>query len=159
MVKDFFYGRTLTKFFSHTCLVLIPKVESPTTFFQLRPISLSNFSSKVISKIVSNRLTNLLPKIISKNQTGFIKGRLITENILLTQEIIQNIKSKNKGGNVVIKLDMVKAYDKVSSQFLTFVLRKMGFTKNFTNMILRLFSNVWYSIIINGTRYNFFLIY
>lgn len=97
MVKDFFDGRILTKLFSHTCPVLIPKVESPTTFSQLRPMSLSNFSSKVISKIVSNRLINLLPKIISHNQIGFIKGSLITENIILTRKIIQNIKSKNKG--------------------------------------------------------------
>lgn len=57
----------LTKYFTHTCLVLIPKVESPSTFSQLRPINLSNFSNKIISKIISNRLTDLLPSIISEN--------------------------------------------------------------------------------------------
>ncbi|XP_075084712.1 uncharacterized protein LOC142167967 [Nicotiana tabacum] len=57
-------------------------------------------------------LNSILPKIISDNQTGFLKGRSITENVLLAQKIIQGIGKKNFGGNTVIKLDMAKAYDR-----------------------------------------------
>lgn len=46
-VQDFFNGKKLSKYFSHTCLALIPKIESPQTFSVMRPISLSNFSSKI----------------------------------------------------------------------------------------------------------------
>lgn len=56
----------------------------------------------------------MLHKIISVNLTSFIKGRNIVENILLTQEIIRNINKRNKHRNVVVKLNMKKAYDRVS---------------------------------------------
>ncbi|XP_060190498.1 uncharacterized protein LOC132619683 [Lycium barbarum] len=55
---------------------LIPKVDSPANFSDLRPISINNFSSKIITKILSKRLNPLLPFIISENQSGFLKGNL-----------------------------------------------------------------------------------
>nr|XP_009771337.1 PREDICTED: uncharacterized protein LOC104221892 [Nicotiana sylvestris] len=113
-VQAVFNDRRLAKFFSHTCLVLIPKVDSPCSFSDLRPISLSNFTAKIISKILSKRLNPILGKLISENQSGFVKGRLITENILLAQEIAQGVNKKNRGGNVIIKLDMTKAYERIS---------------------------------------------
>ncbi|XP_019251288.1 PREDICTED: uncharacterized protein LOC109230219 [Nicotiana attenuata] len=58
---------------------------------------------------------------------GFVKGRSIVENILLTQEITTDIRMRGKPANVVIKLDMAKAYNRVSWLFLTKVLRQMGF--------------------------------
>ncbi|XP_060170402.1 uncharacterized protein LOC132601318 [Lycium barbarum] len=155
-VKAFFTGTFLTKYYTHTNLVLIPKVPSPTTLDQLRPISLCNVSNKIISKILSTRIATLLPKLISDNQSGFVKGRLITENILLTQEIVHGMKQANQGGNIIIKLDMSKAYDKLSWSFLTAVLRKMKFSEQFIDLIARLISDNWYSILINGTRYGFF---
>ncbi|KAL3377123.1 hypothetical protein AABB24_003501 [Solanum stoloniferum] len=51
---------------------------------------------------------------------------------------------------------MSKAYDKLSWSFLTSVLRKMGFAEAFIEMVYRLLSNNWYSVIINGVRYGFF---
>ncbi|XP_059281167.1 uncharacterized protein LOC132034835 [Lycium ferocissimum] len=52
--------------------------------------------------------------MVSKNQSGFIKGRLITENILLAQETVHDIRNNTEGGNVIFKLDMSKAYDNFS---------------------------------------------
>ncbi|XP_060184825.1 uncharacterized protein LOC132614395 [Lycium barbarum] len=49
-------------------------------------------------------------------QSGFVKGRSIVENILLAQEIVHDIRIRGKPANVVIKLDMEKAYDRVSGQ-------------------------------------------
>lgn len=155
-VWSFFSRNSLTKFFTHTCLVLIPKVNAPNSLSQYRPISLCKFSNKIISKILALRITSLLTKIVSENQTGFVKGRLITENILLTQEIIHRIRKENRGGNIVIKLDMSKAYDKLSWAFLTTTLRKMGFSEKTTDLIHNLVGNNWYSIIINGTRHGLF---
>lgn len=82
-VKEFFKGKGLTKFYSHTCLVLIPKVDNSVTFADFRPISLSNFTNKVISKVISLRVNTLLHKLVSLNQSGFVKDRLIYENVLL----------------------------------------------------------------------------
>ncbi|XP_070041197.1 uncharacterized protein [Nicotiana tomentosiformis] len=90
-------GMSLTKFYSHTCLVLIPKVDSQSNFSNLRSISLSNFFSKIISKILSIRLNPLLSKLIWGNQSGFIKERMITENVLLAHELDQGINHSNMG--------------------------------------------------------------
>ncbi|WMV49350.1 hypothetical protein MTR67_042735 [Solanum verrucosum] len=155
-VQDFFRGKNLSKFYSHTCLILIPKTDSPFNFSELRPISLSNFTCKIISKILSNRLNPLLERLISENQSGFIKGRLIHENVLLTQEIAHGIKQYNKGGNVIMKLDMAKAYDKMSWYFLMSVMKQFGFSGIWLDMIWRIIANVWYSILINGNRVGFF---
>lgn len=63
---------------------------------------------------MSNRLNLILLKLISNNLGGSIKNRLTTEDVLLAQEIVQGIKGPNKGGNIVLKLDMKKAYDRMS---------------------------------------------
>ncbi|XP_055835056.1 uncharacterized protein LOC129903519 [Solanum dulcamara] len=71
----------------------------------------------------------MLPKLISENQSGFVKGRLITKSVLLGQEIVQGISEHNTGGNVVIKLDMAKAYDEMDWSFIIAVLRRFGFSE------------------------------
>lgn len=134
-VKAIFSGSTLTKFYTHTYIVMIPKVDHPQSFSYLGPISLCNVSSKIISKILNARLSSILPRIISRNQSGFIKGRTILENILLAQEIISDINKPNRGGNIVLKLDMTKAYDRVSWIFLRKVLKKMGFSDQWIEII------------------------
>ncbi|XP_060210427.1 uncharacterized protein LOC132637337 [Lycium barbarum] len=82
--------------------------------------SLSNITSKVISRIIHERLIYLLPEIISPQQSGFVKGRSIVENILLAQEIVHDIRIREKPANVVIKLDMEKAYDRVPKKDFPF---------------------------------------
>ncbi|WMV11057.1 hypothetical protein MTR67_004442 [Solanum verrucosum] len=156
MILEFFSGSDIPRFISHSCLILIPKVRQPQKLNEFRPISLSNFSCKIISKILSNRLIPYMSKIISPNQTGFIKGRSISENIILTQEMAHNMKGKQPNSNVIMKLDMEKAYDRVSWNYLIQVLKQLGFSEAWNNMIWRLISNNWYSININGTRHGFF---
>jgi len=156
MVKAFFCGQELPRYVAHTNLVLIPKKEEVKTFGDLRPISLSTFTNKIISRLMHERMVKVLPKIISLNQLGFVKGRSINENVLLAQEIIRDINMRNKFHNIVVKLDMEKAYDRVSWKFLVRVLRSFGFAERIIDMIVRLISNNWYSVLINGQSYGFF---
>nr|XP_016490007.1 PREDICTED: uncharacterized protein LOC107809825 [Nicotiana tabacum] len=88
--------------------------------------------------------------------TGFVKGRSIFENILLTQEIVTDIRLRGKPANVVIKLDMEKAYDRVSWKYSMHVLRKMGFAECFINIVWNLLANSWYLVLINGQVSGFF---
>ncbi|XP_075091548.1 uncharacterized protein LOC142171749 [Nicotiana tabacum] len=105
----------LPKFITHTNLVLLPKKKEVNTFSDMRPIILSNFITKVFSRVIHARLVGLLPNLISDEKFGFVKGRSIVENVLLTQEIITDIRLRMRAGpNVVIKLDMTKAYDRLS---------------------------------------------
>lgn len=69
-----------------TCVVLIPKVKSPESMKDLRPISLCNVVYKLVSNLLANRLKLILPEIISPNQSAFVSGRLIIDNILLAYE-------------------------------------------------------------------------
>lgn len=62
----------MTKFITYTNLVLLPKKEIVKGFTDLRPISLSSVANNIISKVIHRRLSNMLYKIISQNQSGFI---------------------------------------------------------------------------------------
>ncbi|WMV32723.1 hypothetical protein MTR67_026108 [Solanum verrucosum] len=156
VVQSFFCGYIMPKFMSHACLVLLPKTEQPSSFTDLRPISLSNFTNKIISKVLSMRLATVLPLLLSANQSGFVRGRSIIESIMLAQDITHNIKKPQVGNNVVIKLDMTKAYDRVSWSFTCLVLRRFDFGEVFIDLVWRIMSNNWYFIIINGHRQGFF---
>ncbi|XP_071906007.1 uncharacterized protein [Coffea arabica] len=76
------------------------------------------FDMDVLSKLLADRLAPLLPRLVSPQQTGFVKGRNISENYLLAQELFSGIRRSLRGGNVALKLDMAKAYDRVSWLFL-----------------------------------------
>lgn len=157
MVCDFFAGTEIPKSLTHTCLILLPKVTSPQRFTDMRHISLSNFSYKIISKLLNSRLSNVIQKVVSPNQEDFLKYRSIIENIMLTQELVYNIKKKpNVNGNVVVKLDMTKTFDRVDWKYLCQLLRQVGFSEYWIDMIWRLLTNNWYSININGGRHSFF---
>lgn len=128
-------GNTLPKSISHTNLVLIPRKDLVETFPDLIPISLSNFINKVISRVILDRCEFELPKLISSNQSGFVKRRRIIENVMLTLEIISDSRLRRKPANMVLKLDMSEAFDRVSWLYLARVLRKIGFAKIFIDMI------------------------
>lgn len=97
-------------------------------FFEFRPISLCNVCYKIVSKILANRLSYFLPTLISAEQGAFVKGRLIHENIALTQELIQHIDKGKEGGNVILNIDMEKAFDRLNWAFLFEVLTRFGFS-------------------------------
>lgn len=65
MMKAFFYGADLSRFITHTNLVLISKKVIVNSFSDLRPISLSNFMYKIFSRILQERIKVVLLRIIS----------------------------------------------------------------------------------------------
>lgn len=114
MVLHFYGGAAFPKSITHANLVLLPMKPRVQTFLDLRPIGLSNFIKKVLYRVLHDRLEKFMHSLISPNQSGFVKGRRIFECILLTQEIVTGIRIRGKPTNVVINLDMTKAYDRVS---------------------------------------------
>ncbi|WOL12404.1 hypothetical protein Cni_G21171 [Canna indica] len=91
---SFIRSRRLLKALNRTSIALIPKTKIPENMSQIRPISLSNFIYKYFSKILVHRIQPLMNKIISTNQCAFIKGRLISDNILLAHQMMHHLKTK-----------------------------------------------------------------
>lgn len=96
-----------------THIVLIPKVKSPMSMSEFRPISLCNVIYKIISKMLTNTMKLFLSDIISLNQSAFTPGRLITDNTLVVYETFHYMNSVCSGKKkcMAVKLDMSKAYD------------------------------------------------
>lgn len=94
--------------------------------------------------------------MISENQGAFVRGRSIIENISLAQELTHEINRKCQGNNVILKLDMEKAYDRLEWDFLLKVLLRFGFHPGWVNYIRAMFTNCWFSVLYNGGAHGFF---
>lgn len=138
MIRDFFSSNKLPPGVNSSFIVLIPKKDSPKVVADYRPISLINSSVKIILKILANRFGNVLPSLISEVQTRFVKGRNITENIVITNEVVHSIRSKKFKG-MIIKLDFAKAFDSVKWSFLFQIMHYLGFFKRWIDRIKTIF--------------------
>jgi hypothetical protein len=131
-------------------------VPDPCSFDKFRPISLCSVVYKICSKLIVNRLSAVLCRLVSEEQGAFLPGRSIFENISLTQELVQDINKPIRGGNIMMKIDMAKAYDTVDWEFLLKVLNAFRFSLGFCKLISSCVSSSWFSVVMNGTSKCFF---
>jgi hypothetical protein len=135
-------------------VVLILKVPNLDRLKDLRPISLCNVVYKIASKVLSNCLKLIIPDIISLNQSAFVPGRMITDNVLLAYELTHFMQTKKGSGDsfAAVKLDMSKAYDRVEWCFLEKMMRmrKLGFHEQWVSSIMKRVTTVRYHIKVNG---------
>ncbi|KAM6561714.1 hypothetical protein CsatA_030953 [Cannabis sativa] len=150
LVQRFFSCGEFPDYLIHTNVVLIPKKSHPESMNELRPIALCNVTYKILSKVLANRLKGILTQVISETQSPFLPGRLITDNILISYEIMHYLKRKQKGkqGFMAIKLDMSKAYDRVEWGFLEAMMKKLGFHDQCIRLILKCVSSVAYKFVV-----------
>ncbi|GAU26741.1 hypothetical protein TSUD_317390 [Trifolium subterraneum] len=133
-------------------ICLIPKCDNPTSMKDLR--QLCNVLYKMISKVLANRLKCCLDKCVSQEQSAFVEGRSILDNALIDTEVIHALKRKTKGrrGELALKIDISKAYDKVDWGFLRGVMTRMGFTDVWIRWVMMCVSSVNYSVLMNSDR-------
>jgi hypothetical protein len=110
----------------------------------MRPISLCNVLYKIVSKVLANRLKSCLDKLVSQEQSAFVEGRSILDNALIAIEVIHAMKRKTKGhrGELALKIDISKAYDKVDWGFLCGMLVRMGFAEQWIQWMMMCVSYV-----------------
>nr|GEV03542.1 RNA-directed DNA polymerase, eukaryota, reverse transcriptase zinc-binding domain protein [Tanacetum cinerariifolium] len=155
-IKEFFISGKLLGEINATLISLIPKVQTPSRVTDFRPIACCNVLYKCISKIITNRIKPVLGYLVSSNQSAFILGRHIQDNILFTQELMKGYNRKGGPKRVAIKIDLQKAYDTVSWSFLKKVLVEFRFQERMVHWIMQCVSTVGFTLNVNGERVGYF---
>ncbi|KAH1122970.1 hypothetical protein J1N35_006130 [Gossypium stocksii] len=157
LMSDFFTFEKLEKSINSSFITLIPKVENPTEISKFRPIYLVSSLYKIVSKVLSRRLREVVGEVVSETQCPFIKGGQIFYGILIANELIHTvIKRNNCGGKLIFKLDFSKAYDSVRWDFLELMLAKIGFREKWRSWMLECLSTARGAVIIIGSSSNKF---
>ncbi|GJZ98118.1 hypothetical protein Tco_0670571 [Tanacetum coccineum] len=135
-IKEFFTNGVLLKELNHTIIALIPKVSAPM--------------------IITNRMKDSLTSLVSLNQSAFVPGRRISDNILLTQELMHNYHLDRGTPRCAFKVDIQKAYDTVDWNFLHEVLIGFGFHPRMIGWIMECVASTSFSLSINGSLHGYF---
>ncbi|GJZ70110.1 RNA-directed DNA polymerase, eukaryota, reverse transcriptase zinc-binding domain protein, partial [Tanacetum coccineum] len=155
-VREFFKTNKLLGEVNATLITLVPKIHNPNKVSDYRPIACCNVIYKCISKIITNRITGCLDKLISINQSAFVPGRIIQDNLLITQELLKGYNKKSGPARCALKIDIAKAYDTVDWKFLNDIMLNFGFHEKFVGWVMTCVSSAAFTICINGERYGYF---
>jgi len=131
-------------------IILIPKAgKDKRVIDNLRPITLLNVDYKILTSAIANRLKFRLSQVISETQSGFIKGRLIHNNIRLVLDLI-DYAHLIKDDGFILFLDFYKAFDTVEHAFILHALTSFGFGYKFVKLIEMLYKDINSSVSLPG---------
>lgn len=151
MVTSAFSFGFIPKDLNHTIITLVPKIQSPKYMYFLRPISLCCTLYKVISKVIVSRIRPYLKQWISPNQVSFVPGRHISDNVMITYEILHKCRmTKGHKGYLVWKIDLSKAYDKLNWDFILQVPYELQIPPLLSKLIMSCVSSTSFQVILNG---------
>ena len=148
MFRDFHANETFIKSLKATFLVLIPKKGDAKDF---RPISLLGSLYKILAKVLANRLTKVVGKVVSEAQKAFVEGRQIINASVIANELVDHWQKRKEKG-VICKLDIEKAFDSINWQFLMKTMLRMGFGLKWTSWIWQCITIARFSVLVNGVR-------
>jgi len=117
----------LSKGINSTFIALIPKIESPQSLNDFRPITMVGSLYKVLSQVLANRLRCVMANIISETQSAFIHGRQILDGLLIATELVEDARRLKKD-LLLFKVDFEKTFDSVDWSYLEVVMKKMNFS-------------------------------
>ncbi|XP_028084934.1 uncharacterized protein LOC114286053 [Camellia sinensis] len=134
---------------------LIPNKEKSVKIGNFRPISLVTSLYKILDKVLSKRIRDVLGETISPSLGAFVHRRQILDVVLVANEIVDEYRLLHKEG-LIFKVDFEKAYDYVDWGFLDFVLEMKGFDFRWRKWIWGCVSSCNMSVIVNGRAGNYF---
>jgi hypothetical protein len=151
MMFDQFHGNAcLPKSLLSYFVALIPKVNSPFSLTDFRPISLLGCLYKLIAKVLAKRLDKVMDPIIASNQSAFLKGRNLVDGVVVVNEVVEAAKKKRKDC-LIFKVDFEKAYDSVEWGFLEYMLHRFGFCEKWIQWIQACVFAGSLSVLVNGS--------
>lgn len=128
--NGFFYWRLNTTF-----ITLVPKSEGEKSIGEFRPIALLCGVYKILAKVLTNRLKPHLSTLVSDYQCALVEGRHIQDLSLMVNELLDS-KQQEKSGSLLLRLDFLKAFDRVSWDFLKSIVFQMGFGTKWVGWLL-----------------------
>lgn len=116
-----------------------PSQLNPTRMTDLRPICLYNVIYKIVAKVLANRMKVVLLQCISQGKYAFIENRSIVDNVLVAIEFIHHMKCKVEAniGEVALKIDISKTYDRVDWKYLQTMIYRLGLCDEMIRFIKR----------------------
>jgi len=126
-ISKFHRNGKLSKGINSTFIALIPKIESPQSLNDFRPITMVGSLYKVLSQVLANRLRCVMANIISETQSAFIHGRQILDGLLIATELVEDARRLKKD-LLLFKVDFEKTFDSVDWSYLEVVMKKMNFS-------------------------------
>ena len=137
-------------------ITLIPKEDSNLlNLANWRPITLLNLDYKIASKAIAKRIEKVLTLLINPDQTGFIKGRYIGQNVRLLNDILEQTETQNIPG-ILLQLDFRKAFDTIEWEFIQKTLALFNFGESIQRWISTFYTNLESSVLNNGVCTNSF---
>jgi exonuclease III len=148
----------LTELQKQGIITLLPKPgKDLNELSNWRPISLLNVDYKIVTKAIANRIKKVLPNLISEEQTGFLKGRYIGENVRLIFETIEYVQQKHLPC-LLFFADFERAFDCLNHEFIFKCLKHLNFGTSLIQWIKLFYKSAQSSIINNGHFTDFFAI-
>lgn len=114
-----------------------------------RPITLLNADYKILAKALANKMQPMLQAALDPDQTGFVRGRSIKDNAMLTQLLIDRQLLRGEG-LILACCDFHKAYDSLARPFLFDVLQAMGVPAFMRRWATLLYTDTCAAVLVNG---------
>jgi hypothetical protein len=125
---------TTSAYINKGLITLIPKTGDRARLSNWRPITLLGSTCKILAKTLAGRIQSALTHIIRPNQTGFVEGRSILDNVFMAQEALGWVEESEQD-LVLLLLDFEKAFDHIEWGFLFLALTKLGFSNTWVRWV------------------------
>lgn len=106
-----------------------------------------------MTKAMTTRIKGVIRELIGSEQSNFVPERQITDNIVVYQEVLHSMrKKKGNKGYMTLKIDLEKAYDRLSWKFIEDTLKEAGFNDDWMRNIMSCITTTWLGVLWNGEQ-------